>query len=181
MKKILVNVDKGMNQDSQPDSKQKGKSILDYWPLIALLLVSTLAAFALTFGVKGSYNNWMHYFMGFFLCQFALLKLFSPKSFADGFQMYDILAKKSRIYAYFYPLIELLLGVAYFSFFVPIFTNIATILIMSFGAVGVFKALKNGLDIYCPCMGSILEVPLSTVTLVEDLGMAIMAFIMLFT
>jgi len=170
-----------MSQENQKTNfeKKKRKSITDYWPLIVLLLVSVLAAFALSLGVKGSYFNWMHYFMGFLLFQFSLLKLFNPKAFADGFQMYDILAKKSRIYAYCYPLIELLLGFAYFSFFLPTVTYIITILIMCFGAVGVFKALKKGLDIYCPCMGSILKVPLSTVTLTEDIGMAIMAFIML--
>lgn len=40
-------------------------------------------------------------------------------------------------------------------------------------------ALRRGLDIECPCMGSVLSVPLSTVTLVEDLGMAAMAAAML--
>jgi len=171
-----------MDQENQnPDlEKKKSTSIADYWPLISLVLVSAVAAFALMLGVKGSYVKWMHYFMGFFLFQFSLLKIFNLKSFADGFQMYDILAKRNRTYAYFYPLIELLLGFAYFAFFVPIVTYIVTILVMCFGAVGVFMALKKGLDIYCPCMGSILKVPLSTVTLVEDLGMAIMAFVMLF-
>ena len=93
--------------------------------------------------------------------------------------MYDIIAKRSRIYAYCYPLIELVLGLAFLSFFLPILTYLITIAILSIGAVGVVQALQKGLDINCPCMGTVLEVPLSTVTLTEDIGMAVMAFILL--
>lgn len=121
----------------------------------------------------------MHIFMGFFLCQFAMLKLFHPFTFADGFQMYDLLAKRSRLYALVYPGLELLLGLFYLGFLFPLFTYIATIVLMGFGSVGVATALNKGLDINCPCMGSILDVPLSTVTLTEDLGMAALALLML--
>jgi hypothetical protein len=48
-----------------------------------------------------------------------------------------------------------------------------------FGAVGVALALRKGLDIACPCMGNVLKVPMSTVTLTEDLGMAAMAALLL--
>jgi hypothetical protein len=48
-----------------------------------------------------------------------------------------------------------------------------------FGALGVVSALRRGLDIECACMGTVLHVPLSTVALVEDLGMAGMAGAML--
>jgi hypothetical protein len=52
---------------------------------------------------------------------------------------------------------------------------------MIFGAVGVIRALAAGLDIECACMGTVLRVPLSTVALGEDLGMAGMAAVMLLT
>ncbi len=159
---------------------EENKPITRYWPLIALILSAVLAAFALRHGTNGGHLKWMHYFMGFFLSQFALLKLFNPKGFADGFQMYDILAKKSRIYAYIYPLIELGLALGYLSFFEPALIYIITIVVMVFGAVGVIKALKEGLDLRCACMGTALDVPLSTVTLTEDIGMSVLALIMLF-
>ncbi len=148
-----------------------------YWPLFALILVAAAGAAALT--QKGLFD-WMHYFMGFFLCQFAMLKLFHPSGFAEGFQMYDLVAKKFRIYAYLYPLIELALGLAYLSFSVPYLTYILTIVVMGVGAVGVVWALKRGLDIRCACMGTVLDVPLSTVTLTEDIAMIVMACWMLF-
>ncbi|KTD15535.1 glutaredoxin [Legionella gratiana] len=160
------------NQSNQPSLKK-------YWPLISLIIISLLAALSINWQVGGDMLVWMHYFMGIFLVIFSALKLFHPLDFADGFEMYDIIAKRSRIYAYCYPLIELLLGLAYFSFFLPILTYLITIIILIIGAIGVIKGLQQGLDINCPCMGTVLDVPLSTVTLTEDIGMALMAFILL--
>ncbi len=151
-----------------------------YWPLAALILIAALAATALSSITTFEHRPWMHFFMGFFLCQFAMLKLFHPSDFADGFQMYDLIAAKSRAYAYIYPLIELGLGLCYLGFIFPIATYIITILVLGTGAVGVIKALHKGLDLRCACMGTVLDVPLSTVTLTEDLGMVIMALFLLF-
>lgn len=152
-----------------------------YWPLVSLIIIAALAASALYYSHIGKDFAWMHFFMGFFLCQFAMLKLFHPQDFADGFQMYDLIAKKSRLYAYLYPLIELALGLAYLAFVIPIVIYIITILLLGIGAIGVILALIKGLDVRCACMGTALDVPLSTVTLTEDLGMVAMALILLFS
>ncbi|MAE50726.1 MAG: hypothetical protein CMH27_02840 [Micavibrio sp.] len=168
----------------KPPYKQReearGSGLLDYWPLTALICVSMLAAGALSYGLSAGLLFFMHYFMGIFLCIFALLKIFHPSAFADGFQMYDLIGKRTRIYAYIYPFIELALGLGYLSFIMPLAVYMATILIMTIGMIGVIDALRQGLDINCPCMGSVLDVPLSTVTLTEDAGMAIMAAAMLY-
>lgn len=150
-----------------------------YWPLFALVLMAALEAAALTYGMQKDLFAWMHFFMGFFLCQFALLKLFHPGDFADGFSMYDLVAKKFKGYAYFYPFIELGLGLSYLSFFYPMVTYLITMLVMGTGAIGVIRALRQGLDVRCACMGTVLDVPLSTVTLSEDIGMVAMACWML--
>lgn len=161
------------------NNHEKVTSIKQYWPLISLILVSMLSAFAINWRFNGNMIAWMHYFMGTFLMVFSVLKIFHPAKFADGFTMYDILAKRTRIYAYVYPYIELILGMLYLSFISPMLTYILTILILTFGSIGVIKGLQRGLDISCPCMGSILNVPLSTVTLTEDIGMVVMALMLL--
>ena len=140
-----------------------------------------LAGYAVTYSISGTLIDWMHYFMGFFLCCFSMLKIFNLASFADGFQMYDVLAKQTRVYAYLYPFIELGLGLGFLSFIVPKIIYGITIITMTLGAIGVLSALKKGLDINCPCMGSILKVPLSTVTLTEDISMIVMSIVMLFS
>ena len=38
----------------------------NYIPLFVLLLVSLFAAFAATHGIRGTFEEGMHYFMGFF-------------------------------------------------------------------------------------------------------------------
>jgi hypothetical protein len=118
---------------------------------------------------------WMHDFMGFFLVVFSMFKFFDMPGFADGFQMYDLLAKPFRPYAYVYPFIELGLGLGYLSHWQPTIVYMATLIVMLWGALGVIRALIKGLNINCACMGTILKVPLSTVALLEDLSMAAMA------
>lgn len=155
------------------------RSIQQYWPLLLLILVSMLSAFAINSHIKGDMRVWMHYFMGLFFIFFSVVKLFHPIKFVQGFSMYDILAKRIRLYAYIYPLIELILGLLYLSFFMPMLTYFITLVLLVFSSIGVIQALKAGLDINCPYMGSILEVPLSTVTLIESIGMAFMSLILL--
>jgi len=121
----------------------------------------------------------MRDFMGIFLLIFAMLKLFDVEGFADSFQKYDLLAAKSRGYAKLYPFLELGLALGYLSQWKSPLVFGATVILMSFGAAGVFRALRKGLDIRCACMGSSLNVPLSTVAVVENVGMVAMAGVML--
>tara|TARA_R110000850_G_scaffold10620_4_gene37645 strand:- start:12643 stop:13158 length:516 start_codon:yes stop_codon:yes gene_type:complete len=157
----------------------RGSRLSEYWPLAALLGVSALAAGAIVAGFGGGVRTFMHAYMGLFLSVFALLKLFDLEGFKDGFAMYDLAARRTSAWGYVYPFVELALGLAYLAFFLPALTYLVTILVFSFGAVGVVLALRRGLDIDCPCMGNILSVPLSTVTLTEDLGMVAMALMLL--
>lgn len=151
-----------------------------YWPLIILILVALLAGTSVTYAdFGGSFHVWMHNVMGIFLCVFALLKLFDPAGFAKGFAKYDLLASRVRTYGLIYPWLELTLGLAYLAMIAPAIVYGATIVLFGFGTIGVVTALKNGLNIDCPCMGTILRVPLSTVTLTENLAMVVMAIVML--
>jgi YHS domain-containing protein len=150
-----------------------------YLPLIIIILLSLLVASAKSISYStGSVMAWMHDFMGIFLVIFSMFKLFDLQGFADGFQMYDLLAGRFRGYALAYPFIELGLGLGYLAFWQPLVIYGMTAVIMTFGAVGVIRALAAGLDTHCACMGSVLRVPLSTVALSEDLGMAGMAAVM---
>ncbi|MFN2623265.1 MAG: MauE/DoxX family redox-associated membrane protein [Chthoniobacterales bacterium] len=158
----------------------RGSRWLDYIPLIVIVALTLLSACAKAFAAGGwNWMNWMHDFMGFFLVVFSMFKFFDMEGFADGFQMYDLLAKPVRPYAYVYPFIELGLGLGYLSHWQPKLIYVATIIVLLFGSIGVLRALFKGLDIECACMGTVLHVPLSTVALIEDLGMALMAAIML--
>ena len=161
-------------------AKQPTRSWNEYLPLIILFGLSVAVALAKQGAYAGPFDSRsaMHDFMGVFLVIFSMFKLFDLAGFADGFQMYDLLAKPFRPYAYAYPFIELGLGLGYLAAWnLPVIYGV-TIAVMTFGAVGVIRALRRGLDINCACMGTVLKVPLSTVALTEDLGMAVMAALM---
>ncbi len=149
----------------------------DYVPLLVVLAISLLASGARV-RADGPFLDgaeWMHDFMGTFLAIFAMLKLFDLSGFADGFQRYDLLAKRFRPYALAYPFVELALALGYLGRWHLAEIYIGTIVVMTFGALGVILALRRKLDLACACMGTALRVPLSTVALVEDVGMAAMA------
>lgn len=152
----------------------------NYQPLIVLLALVALAATARQLaGPEFVGAAWMHDFMGLFLVVFAMFKLFDLKGFANGYSMYDLLARRWRGWAYVYPFLELGLGLAYLARWEPMVVYGATVILLAFGALGVLSALRRGLDVDCACMGTVLHVPLSTVALLEDLGMAAMAGSML--
>ena len=151
----------------------------DYWPLLALIIICLLGATAIAYPLHGGRTEWMHYFMGLFFCAFAMLKIFDLRGFSNGFLMYDQIARQVKPYAFVYPFIELALGLGYLSFIEPVLVYQATLLLMTVSAVSVLIALRRGLNLYCPCMGNVLKVPLSTVTLTEDVAMGGMALFML--
>lgn len=158
---------------NQQDIKSKFKT---YQPLIVILTLISLSALALQCSMPvANWLTFMHSFMGLFFVIFAMFKLFDLNGFADGFQMYDILAKKDRRYAYTYPFIELGLGLLYLSSLYPTLTNLLTVVVMSVSAVGVIKSIKSGMNIKCACLGTALNVPLSTVSIIENVGMGVMA------
>ncbi|MGH8644677.1 MAG: MauE/DoxX family redox-associated membrane protein [Gammaproteobacteria bacterium] len=156
----------------------RGSHLADYRPLISLIVLTLLTAGALQLQAPSA-TLFMHYFMGLFLVIYSMFKIFDLSGYADGFEMYDLLAKRVRAYAYVYPFIELALGLAYLAFWYPLVTYIVTLVVFGFSALGVFDGVRRGLDLDCPCMGSVLKVPLSTVGLVENIGMSLMALGML--
>ncbi len=120
--------------------KGRGKSWRDYIPLMVLVALTLLAACAKQASYPGGWQwmPWMHDFMGFFLIVFSMFKFFDLSGFADGFQMYDLLAKRFRPYAYLYPFLECGLGLAYLAMWNPRAVYIATIVLMGFGLAGSF-------------------------------------------
>ncbi|MGE3181215.1 MAG: heavy metal-associated domain-containing protein [Phycisphaerae bacterium] len=124
-------------------------------------------------------TSWMNSFMAGFFIVFGFFKLLDLRGFVDAYRMYDVVAKKFPVWAWLYPFVELSLGVAYFLALYPIAINIFTLIVMLIGAAGVWRALANKQRIRCACLGTVLNLPMTTVTLVEDLGMAAMASAML--
>lgn len=126
------------------------------------------------------WNEFMKNLMGIMLITFSYLKLLNPSGFKKSFSNYDYLAKYVPIYGYIYPLIELTLGLLYIIEVFPIIINSLVIVIFTFNLVQIGIVIYQGKKLECACMGSLgLKLPLSWVTILEDLFMIIMAIIML--
>jgi hypothetical protein len=118
-------------------------------------------------------------FMGGFFVIFSLFKMVNIAGFVDSFVTYDIVAMRYGNYARAYPFIELILGIGYLAGGPEQALNLCTLLLMCVGSVGVYNALKSKRQIQCACLGSALNLPMTKVTLVENLVMGFMALAML--
>jgi len=152
-----------------------------YYPL-ALILAYLLGLVVLVEYTHGSWNTdrAMRYFMAGFFLVFSFFKLLNVTAFADAYMTYDVLARRARWYGLLYPFIELLLGIAYLIHFQPTLTNLVTVVVMGVSTIGVVESLLNKRKIRCACLGTVFNLPMSVVTLVEDTLMVAMAGAMLF-
>lgn len=121
----------------------------------------------------------MRYFMAGFFLVFSFFKMLDLKGFAESYKMYDVIAKKIPSWAYIYAFIELGLGIAYLIDFNPIITNAVTFVVMSISIIGVLQSVLNKRKIQCACLGAVFNLPMSTVTIIEDALMIAMSAIML--
>ncbi len=154
-----------------------------YRPLVIIISLISLVTIVLSItqwlAGQWSWQQSMAYFMAGFFLVFSGFKLLDLKGFVDGYQTYDLLAKRIPAYGYVYPFLELGLGLLYATMAFPLFADIATVILLGFSGIGVAQKLRKHERFQCACLGTFLKVPLTKVTLVEDFGMAIMALIML--
>lgn len=155
-------------------------SLRDFLPLI--IIFSSIILFTLLRQwIAGSWEviNIMNDFMAGFFIVFGTFKIINWHHFAEAYSMYDIIAQRTRLYAYAYPIIELVLGIAYLFRLFPIATNLITFIVMLISSIGVALELLKRRTITCACLGVVFKIPMTYVTLFEDILMAGMAFGML--
>ena len=121
----------------------------------------------------------MNIFMSGFFLTFSFFKLLDLKGFAESYATYDIAAKKLPAWGFIYPFIELSLGISYAINFQPLITNLVTFVVMLISIIGVLQSLLNKRKIRCACLGAVFNLPMSTVTVIEDASMIAMSGIML--
>lgn len=162
--------------------KSLRERLREFTPLIlviASILVLTYAT--LSKNPEATRMDWMQYFMGYFFLLFGLFKLLDLKGFVMSYREYDIIAKQSKFYAYLYPFIELSLAALYLSGTALLYTNFATLILMVIGSIGVINVVWIKREqIRCACLGAVVKLPMTTVTVIEDLGMAAMAAAMIY-
>ena len=150
--------------------------LLTYKPLfilIGFILLGSVLVQVSSGHIHGAET--MRYFMAGFFLSFAFFKLLDIPAFADAYAGYDLLAAKWHGWGFIYPFVELALGMAYLANWQPVLTNWVTFVVMGFSAIGVIQAVLNKRKIRCACLGAVFKLPMSTVTITEDVGMVFMA------
>ena len=127
------------------------------------------------------WHRWMGHFMAGFFLVFSFFKLLNLKGFAESYSMYDVVAKKWNGWGYVYAFTELALGIVFLTAFYPLTTNAVTFILMSVSIVGVLQSVLNKRKIRCACLGTVFNLPMSTITIIEDALMITMSGIMLIT
>ncbi len=152
-----------------------------YYPIFLIFGYITGTSLLVEYS-KGSFTwmSGMSTFMAGFFLLFSFFKLLNLKAFAVGYSTYDIIAKRVHAYGFIYPFIELALGMAYLTGWHPLVTNLITIVVMGVSSIGVLQSLLRKTNFQCACLGTIIKLPLSKVTLFEDLLMVAMSVAALF-
>lgn len=146
--------------------------------LIFIFIAATTAIASMNDG-KIELMLWMRYFMAGFFIVFSFFKFLNLTGFAESYAMYDVLAKRVKVYGLVYPFLELLLGVAYLTNYEPETTYMITIFLMSFSSIGVIQSVLDKRKIKCACLGAVFNLPMSKITIIENLTMVVMACVML--
>ena len=121
----------------------------------------------------------MRFFMAGFFLSFSFFKLINLKGFAESYAMYDVVGKVFKPWGYLYAFIELGLGLAFALNFNPVITNWVTLIVMTISVIGVLQSVLNKRKIQCACLGAVFNLPMSTLTIIEDFLMIAMSAIML--
>lgn len=163
----ITEADAGTQHTSATDDERSW--LATYKPI--LLIGAFITGITLLIeGVHGDFNlhNWMPNFMAAFFFVFSFFKMLDLKGFSESYATYDIIAKKWMGWGYVYASIELLLGIAFLTRFNPLLTNAVTFVVMTISIVGVLQTVLNKKKIKCACLGAGFNLPMSTVTIVED-------------
>ena len=163
------------------ETKEQDASWLEtYKPILLIFFYISLITVLIQWNNESfDVMDWMRQFMSGFFLTFSFFKLLNLKGFAESYKMYDVLAKRLPVWGYLYAFIELGLGIAYLINFHPLLTNLVTFVVMSISIIGVLKSVLDKKKIQCACLGAVFNLPMSTVTIIEDALMIAMSGIMM--
>jgi glutaredoxin len=143
-----------------------------YTPVIALFSTAGLMAIATSLGMTG--------FMGISLSMLASLKLMDLDSFVEGFEKYDLLTQRLKLYGKAYPFLELAIGLGFLAGVAPLVTGIGSLAVGVSGGISVIKAVYlDKKDLNCACIGGNSKAPLGVISFTENAMMAVMGVVLI--
>lgn len=171
-KNIFKQPQTGVNEQTQKTKWEQLKPL--FLILFFIVLITTASNYPELTG-----RDLMLDFMGLFLMIFSLFKWFDLKGFATSFSMYDPLAGVWKPYAYIYPAIETILGILLLMRIETPLVLLITLVVLTITTIGVTKALVSKNSIQCACLGTVLDLPMTEATFIENAIMITMAIVMI--
>ena len=153
----------------------KAKQLYPLGLIFLFLIGGTLIIHYPTFVIRDVLPD----FMGLFFVVFSFFKYLDLSGFQSSFRQYDPLAKAIPFYAWLYPFLELSLGVLFLMRLELQLALWLTVAILGITTIGVVKVLLSKKEIECACLGSVLKLPMTEATLIENALMIAMAIWML--
>ena len=139
----------------------------------------TVAAWLYTAWSGISLLQFLESFLGVFFLTFAAFKLINLKEFAYGFQSYALMKDRSVLWGYFFPFVQVAFGMLYMLGRGGYLLDGVVVVWSGANAYIVWLTLQKKDTIFCVCLGSVIKLPLTTISFVEDFGMVIMALVMI--
>ena len=153
-----------------------------YFKLKSFVPLIIIFAFIIVFSVIASwwrqvfsYQSIMIDFMAGFFLVFGAFKLIKLSAFVEAYAMYDEIAKRVRAYGYIYPFVEIALGLAFLLRYEIVTVAWITLALMIINSFGAYNGIRDKKVLMCGCLGTVFKLPMSYVSLGEDLLMAAMA------
>jgi len=176
---IIKNVDEkySISPINHNELNEQTKSWFKSYKPIILIFIYILSVTLIIQYIGAEFNlqEWMRHFMSGFFLVFSFFKLLDINGFANSYMTYDIIAKKWRTWGYIYAFIELGLGISYLWNCCPLITNVIAFVIMSISIIGVLQSVLNKRKIQCACLGAVFDLPMSSITIIEDTLMILMS------
>lgn len=147
-----------------------------YKPLLIVFVFIILVSSAYQISLdQFDLHLFMNHIMAGFFIGLSFFKFLDLKAFAESFSSYDPVAQRWMNYGYIYPFIELVLGLLFISGQALVFANVITVIILTVTTMGVYKRLRSPSPFQCACLGTTFSLPLSNLTIGENVVMIVMA------
>lgn len=164
-----------LNKTNNVNAKTEFQQLKPLFLIFSYLIVASV----LLHYKNWSWSRFMLDFMGLFYIVFSFFKLLDLKGFSKSFSMYDPLAIKVPSYGNIYPFIEVILGLLFLLRIQIPLALIITLTVLGITTIGVIKSLIDKETIECACLGSVLKLPMTKATFIENAIMISMAILML--
>ena len=176
--KMVDNASDSLNKSSSEEHDQEKSKLQQLKPLLIIFSYISVASILI------NYKDWnpsevMLDFMGLFFIVFSFFKMLDLKGFPKSFRMYDPLAKRLPLYGWIYPFIETTLALMFLLRFEVKIALVITLIVLGLTTIGVAKTLLDKKSIRCACLGTVLKLPMTEATFIENIIMIIMAISML--